>query len=109
MRDAREHAGGRVVGGDQHEVQHLSERQPIVGLQIGRRRRVDVAPLNGDFLRQSGLSSRNTTVVITLVMLAIDRLSCAFSSQSTWPLAGLKMIAAAARISGTSSPFASVL
>src|SRR4029078_5127616 len=42
-------------------------------------------------------------------MLAIDRLSCAFSSQSTWPLAGLKMMAAAARTSGTRSPFASVL
>src|SRR5258708_38890991 len=42
-------------------------------------------------------------------MLAIDRLSCAFSCQSTWPFAGLKMMAAAARMSGTSSPFESVL
>ena len=55
------------------------------------------------------MSSRNTTAVITLVMLAIERLSCAFSSQSTWPVSGLKMMAAAARMSGTSAPVASVL
>jgi hypothetical protein len=42
-------------------------------------------------------------------MLAIERLSWAFSSHRTWPVSGLKMIAAAARISGTSAPFASVL
>jgi hypothetical protein len=48
-------------------------------------------------------------VVITLVMLAMERLSWAFSCQSTSPVAGLKMMAAAARMSGTRSPFASVL
>src|SRR3989337_2085940 len=46
---------------------------------------------------------------MTFVMLAIERLSWAFSCQSTSPVAGLKMIAAAARTSGTRSPCSSVL
>ena len=109
MRHAREHARGGVVGSNQRQVQHVVQRQPVVRLEIGRRGGVDIAALDGDFLVRSGLSSRNTTAVITLVMLAMERLSCAFSCQSTSPFAGLKMIAAAARISGTRSPFASVL
>src|SRR5690349_2273354 len=42
-------------------------------------------------------------------MLAMDRLSCEFSSYRIWPLTGLKMIAAAARTSGTTAPVESVL
>ena len=47
----------------------------------------------------------NTTAVITFVMLAIERFSCACSSQSTCPVSGLNTIPAAARTSGTRSPF----
>src|SRR5262245_53917368 len=45
-----------------------------------------------------------TTDVITLVMLAMERWSRAFSSQSTSPVAGLNAMAAAARMSGTRLP-----
>ena len=37
----------------------------------------------------SGLLSRNTVAVITFVMLAMERWSCEFSSQSTWFVSGL--------------------
>ena len=37
---------------------------------------------------RSGALSRKTTAVMTFVMLAIDRRSCEFSSQSTSPVAG---------------------
>ena len=107
---ARQRAGGGVVGRDQRQVQQVVERDPLVGAQIGRRRGVDVAALDGDFAASGRGCPRGTPrAVITLVMLAIDRLSCAFSSQSTWPVSGLKMMAAAARMSGTSAPVASVL
>ncbi len=46
---------------------------------------------------------------MTFVMLAMERLSCAFSPQMTWPDCGSKMMAAAARMSGTRAPDASVL
>ena len=52
MRHARERPGRGVVGGDQREVQHVVERDALVGAEIGRRCRVDVAPLDGDFPRQ---------------------------------------------------------
>ena len=42
-------------------------------------------------------------------MLAIDRFSWAFSCQRTAPVVGSRMMAAAARTSGTSSPDESVL
>src|SRR5688500_5264435 len=42
-------------------------------------------------------------------MLAIDRLTWAFSSQRLWPFSGLKMMTAAARTSGTREPVLSVL
>jgi len=58
---------------------------------------------------RSGPLSRNTSTVITLVMLAMDRTSWAWSAQSTRPVCGLKMMAASARTSGTSSPLASRL
>ena len=37
---------------------------------------------------KSGFVSMNTTAVISLVMLAIDRWSCEFSSQRTLPVTG---------------------
>ena len=57
---------------------------------------------------RSGLSSRKTSAVITLVMLAIGRLAWPFSCHSTSPVSGLKAMAAAARRSGTSEPDSSV-
>ena len=54
MRDAREDAGGGVVRRDQREVQDVVQRDPVVRAEIGGRRRVDVAALDGDLLREVG-------------------------------------------------------
>ena len=55
VRDARERAGRGVVGRDQREVQDVVERDAVVGPEIGRRGRVDVAALDGDLLREVGI------------------------------------------------------
>ena len=61
-------------------------RSPVVTLSFARRYVVDArrtslrAMVTG--CDRSGLFSRNTVAVITLVMLAIDRCVCEFSSQS---------------------------
>ena len=60
VRDAREDAGGGVVGRDQRQVQHIVERNPVVRAEIGRRGRVDVAALDGDLLRRDRDCPRGT-------------------------------------------------
>ena len=55
VRHARERAGGGVVGGDQREVQDVVQRDAVVGAEIGGRGGVDVAALDGDFLREVGV------------------------------------------------------
>ena len=81
-RDARERARGRVVRGDEQQVQQIVGRHLVVRPQKRRRR-----AQRHRFARSSpaatgrGRSSRNTVAVITLVMLAIERCVCEFSSQ----------------------------
>ena len=48
-------AGGGVIRGNQREVQDIVQRNAIVGAQIGGRRCVDIATLDGDFLREVGI------------------------------------------------------
>ena len=56
VRDARERAGGGVVGRDERQVQDVVERDSLVRSEIGRRRGVDVAALDGDFPREIRLA-----------------------------------------------------
>ena len=53
--DAGQRPGRGVVGSNQRQVQHIVERDAVVGAEIGRRGGVDVAALDGDFLRQVGV------------------------------------------------------
>ena len=54
-RDARERAGGRVVGRDEQQVQQVVGRDLVVRVQVRRRRLEDVAARDGDRLREVGV------------------------------------------------------
>ena len=88
-RHARQHAGGGIVGRDQQQMQELLGCNLVVGAQIGRRRAEHVATDDGDRLREVGIVLEEHAAVMTLVMLAIDRWLCEFSSQSTSLVSGL--------------------
>ena len=65
-------------------------RHRVAGAEIGRRCGADIGPLDDDrHVEIRRAFSRNTTAVMTLVMLAIERCSFEFDSQSTLPVAGL--------------------
>ena len=110
VRQARERARRGVVRRDEREVQQIVERDALVGAQVGRRRGVGVDALDRHLLREvrlileeddgrHDLGDARDRPLFLGVLLPED---LARSS-------GSRMIAAAARISGTSAPVASVL